>query len=77
MLGVWLASDMPFAHERLDVYSLALDFIALADYVVDRRTGARWVADMVLEIWPPDSIGWPPAPGPGRHFEADWIGLGP
>jgi len=26
---------MPFAHERLDVYQVSLDFIALADDVVE------------------------------------------
>ena len=32
---------MPFAHERLDVYSLALDFIALADHVVEQLPRGR------------------------------------
>ena len=29
---------MPFAHEKLDVYNLALDFLALADELVEQVT---------------------------------------
>jgi hypothetical protein len=32
---------MPFAHEKLDVYNLALDFIALASQVIEQRPRGR------------------------------------
>ncbi len=32
---------MPFAHEKLDVYNLALDFVALADEVVSQLPRGR------------------------------------
>ena len=32
---------MPFAHEKLDVYNLALDFIALADEFVENLPRGR------------------------------------
>ena len=39
---------MPFAHERLDVYSRALDFIALADHVVEQLPRGRgYLADQL------------------------------
>ena len=41
---------MPFAHEKLDVYNLALDFLALADEVVKLiSTDQHSVAKGMLE----------------------------
>ena len=34
---------MPFDHERLDVYQLSLDFLALADDVVEHLPRGRLV----------------------------------
>lgn len=38
---VWVPSGMPFGHEKLDVYILALDFIALANQVVEQLPRGR------------------------------------
>ena len=61
---------MPFDHERLDVYQLSLDFVALADDVVEHLPrGRSHLADQLARA--ATSIVLNIAEGAGKFSKAD------